>query len=149
VYAAAVTHALSTAGEIIIASKRIRLSWFNTGWMLVALLFTTEVRRDWTCGTALPASVRLPRDYFTRRILPFFLFTLQQQDDINGKVKRATTLAIGTVPVVALAATVISSSVRLPHAQVNRLFLKTMTWAKSIFLPPLWVTFIRKFNTAL
>lgn len=40
VYAAAVTHVLSTAGEIIIASKRIRLSWFNTGWMLVALLFT-------------------------------------------------------------------------------------------------------------
>jgi hypothetical protein len=40
VYAAAVTHVLSTAGQIIIASKRIRLSWFNTGWMLVALLFT-------------------------------------------------------------------------------------------------------------
>jgi len=40
VYAAAVTHVLSTAGEIIIASKRIRLSWFNAGWMLVALLFT-------------------------------------------------------------------------------------------------------------
>jgi hypothetical protein len=29
VYAAAVTHVLSTAGEMIIASKRIRLSWFN------------------------------------------------------------------------------------------------------------------------
>ena len=40
VYAAAVTHVLSTAGEIIIASKRIRLSWCNAGWMLVALLFT-------------------------------------------------------------------------------------------------------------
>jgi hypothetical protein len=38
--AAAVTHVLSTAGEIIIASKRIRLSWFNAGWMLAALLFT-------------------------------------------------------------------------------------------------------------
>jgi hypothetical protein len=34
VYAAAVTHVLSTAGEIIIASKHIRLSWFNAGWML-------------------------------------------------------------------------------------------------------------------
>jgi hypothetical protein len=34
VYAAAVTHVLSTAGEIITASKRIRLSWFNAGWML-------------------------------------------------------------------------------------------------------------------
>jgi hypothetical protein len=40
VYAAAVTHVLSTAGEIIIASKRLQLSWFNAGWMLVALLFT-------------------------------------------------------------------------------------------------------------
>jgi hypothetical protein len=29
VYAAAVTHVLSTADEIIIASKRIRLSWFK------------------------------------------------------------------------------------------------------------------------
>ena len=40
VYAAAVTHVLSTTGEIIIASKRIRFSWFNAGWMLAALLFT-------------------------------------------------------------------------------------------------------------
>jgi hypothetical protein len=40
VYAAAVTHVLSTAGEIIIASKRVRLSWFNAGWMFAALLFT-------------------------------------------------------------------------------------------------------------
>jgi hypothetical protein len=40
VYAAAVTHVLSTAGEIVISSKRIRLSWLNAGWMLAALLFT-------------------------------------------------------------------------------------------------------------
>src|SRR5215470_12851015 len=40
VYAAAVTHILSTAGQIIIASKRVRLSWFNAGWMCAALLFT-------------------------------------------------------------------------------------------------------------
>jgi hypothetical protein len=40
VYAAAVTHLLSTVGEIIIASKRLRLSWLNAGWMLAALLFT-------------------------------------------------------------------------------------------------------------
>ena len=40
VYAAAVTHILSTAGAIIIASKRIRFSWLNAGWMLAALLFT-------------------------------------------------------------------------------------------------------------
>src|SRR5262249_36479693 len=40
VYAAAVTHVLSTAGEMIIASKRVRFSWFNAGWMCAALLFT-------------------------------------------------------------------------------------------------------------
>lgn len=40
VYAAAVTHVLSTAGEIIIASKRLQLSWFNAGWMMASLLFT-------------------------------------------------------------------------------------------------------------
>jgi hypothetical protein len=60
VYAAAVTHVLSTAGAIIIASKRIRLSWFNTGWMLVALLFTCawwiglwdlQVVRSWDIGS--------------------------------------------------------------------------------------------------
>ena len=45
VYAAAVTHVLSTASEIIIASKRIRLSCFNAGGMLVALLFTCVVDR--------------------------------------------------------------------------------------------------------
>ena len=40
VYAAAITHILSVAGEIIIASKRVHLSWFNAGWMCAALLFT-------------------------------------------------------------------------------------------------------------
>src|ERR1700755_1573869 len=40
VYAAAVTHLLSTAGEIIIAWKAIRFSWLNAGWMLAGLAFT-------------------------------------------------------------------------------------------------------------
>ena len=40
VYAAAITHLLSTAGEVIIASKRIKFSGFNAGWMLAAMLFT-------------------------------------------------------------------------------------------------------------
>jgi hypothetical protein len=40
VYAAAVTQLLSTVGEITIASKRLRLSWLNAGWMSAALLFT-------------------------------------------------------------------------------------------------------------
>jgi len=40
VCAAAITHILAVAGEIIIASKRVRFSWFNAGWMCAALLFT-------------------------------------------------------------------------------------------------------------
>jgi len=40
VYAAAITHILSTTGELIIASKRVRMSWFHAGWMCAALLFT-------------------------------------------------------------------------------------------------------------
>jgi hypothetical protein len=60
VYAAAVTHLLSTIGEIIIASKRLRLSWLNAGWMLAALLFTCawwiglwdlHVVRTWGVGS--------------------------------------------------------------------------------------------------
>ena len=39
VYAAAITHILSVAGEIIIASKRVRFSWVSAGWMTAALLF--------------------------------------------------------------------------------------------------------------
>lgn len=40
VYAAAITHVLATAGDIIMAARRIRLSWLNAGWMLVALVST-------------------------------------------------------------------------------------------------------------
>lgn len=39
VYAAAITHILSVAGEIIIASKRVRFSWVSAGWMCAGLLF--------------------------------------------------------------------------------------------------------------
>lgn len=39
VYAAAITHILSVAGEIIIASKRVRFSWVSAGWMCSGLLF--------------------------------------------------------------------------------------------------------------
>ena len=40
VYAAAITHLLSTTGDLIIASKRVQFSWLNAGWMAAALLFT-------------------------------------------------------------------------------------------------------------
>lgn len=40
VYAAAITHVLAAAGDIIMAAKRIKLSALNAGWMLVALLST-------------------------------------------------------------------------------------------------------------
>ena len=38
VYAASVAQILSTTGEIVIASTRLKISWLNAGWMLVALL---------------------------------------------------------------------------------------------------------------
>ena len=45
VYAATVTRVLSTTGEIIIASKRIGLSWFNAGWMFVEKLKPETLKR--------------------------------------------------------------------------------------------------------
>ena len=38
VYAAAVVHFLATLGDLIIASKRVRFSWFNAGWMATSLI---------------------------------------------------------------------------------------------------------------
>lgn len=38
VYAAAITHVLGTVGDLIIAGRRVRISWINLGWMLSALL---------------------------------------------------------------------------------------------------------------
>ena len=38
VYAAAVTHVLATIGDLIIAGRRVRLSWLNLGWMSLTLL---------------------------------------------------------------------------------------------------------------
>ena len=38
VYAAAVTHVLGTVGDLIIAGRRVKISWLNLGWMLHALL---------------------------------------------------------------------------------------------------------------
>jgi hypothetical protein len=40
VYAAAVAHVLATTGEIVIAAKRIKISWLNAGWMLASLFLT-------------------------------------------------------------------------------------------------------------
>jgi len=38
VFAAAVVHILATAGDIMIAFKRVRFSWLNAGWMLASLI---------------------------------------------------------------------------------------------------------------
>ena len=38
VYAAAVTHVLATIGDLIIAGRRVRISWLNLGWMANALV---------------------------------------------------------------------------------------------------------------
>ena len=38
VFAAAAVHVLATAGDIVIALNRIRISWLNAGWMLASLV---------------------------------------------------------------------------------------------------------------
>ncbi|HEX5263257.1 MAG TPA: hypothetical protein VFW13_07010, partial [Phenylobacterium sp.] len=56
VYAAAITHVLGTVGDLIIAGRRVKVSWINLGWMLIAVfsilswwLSTWELRelRTW------------------------------------------------------------------------------------------------------
>lgn len=38
VYAAAITHVLATVGDLILAGRRVKISWLNLGWLLTALL---------------------------------------------------------------------------------------------------------------
>ena len=59
VYAAAVAQILATAGDIVIASDRIKISWLNAGWMLNSLLVTCawwiglwELRGLFRCAAA-------------------------------------------------------------------------------------------------
>src|SRR5262245_53791048 len=95
VYAAAVAHLLSTAGEIIIAAKRIRLSWFNAGWMFAALLFTCawwiglwdlHVVKVWDIGTiafyfSIAAGIYLLAQMVSPRI--------PEKDDVDLKLFHA------------------------------------------------------------
>lgn len=79
----------------------------------------------------------------------FFLSTLQQQDDINGQVKRPTTLAIWTVPVVALAATAISSSRAIAARPSESTFSANDDLGQIDISAAAMGHVIRKFNTAL
>jgi len=47
VYAAAVTHVLATIGDLILAGRRVRISWLNIGWMLCNLISILS----WWLGT--------------------------------------------------------------------------------------------------
>ncbi|MDB5710905.1 MAG: hypothetical protein JWL96_2975 [Sphingomonas bacterium] len=38
VYAIAIAHILATIGDMVVASRRLRFSWLNAGWMLIILL---------------------------------------------------------------------------------------------------------------
>ena len=58
VYAASITHVLATAGDLITAGRRVRISWSNLGWMVVAVfsilswwLGTWELREVRTWGS--------------------------------------------------------------------------------------------------
>jgi hypothetical protein len=47
VYAAAITHVLATVGDLILAGRRVRVSWFNLGWMATTPLSIVA----WWLGT--------------------------------------------------------------------------------------------------
>ncbi len=114
VYAAAVTHVLSTAGEIIIASKRIRLSWFNAGWMLVALLFTCawwiglwdlHAVRSWGIGSiafyfAMAAGIYLNARLVSPRIPEKGEIDLQRFHSEEGRKYLIAYTILGVVTVV-------------------------------------------------
>jgi len=115
VYAAAVTHVLSTAGEIIIASKRIRLSWCNAGWMLVALLFTCawwiglwdlHAVRSWDIGSiafyfSIAAGIYLYARLVSPRIPESGEIDLQRFHTEEGRKYLTAYTVLGVVTVVA------------------------------------------------
>ena len=114
VYAAAVTHVLSAAGEIIIASKRIRLSWFNAGWMLVALLFTCawwiglwdlHAVRSWDIGSiafyfSMAAGIYLNARLVSPRIPESGEIDLQRFHSEEGRKYLIAYTVLGVVTVV-------------------------------------------------
>jgi len=157
VYAAAVTHVLSTAGEIIIASKRIRLSWFNAGWMLAALLFTCawwiglwdlhEVK-SWDTGSILfyfsmASGIYLNARLVSPRISESGEIDLQRFHLEEGRKYLIAYTILGVLTVVANA--VLGQAAGVSQWSTQNIVIAPMTMATglaAIFITSRWVQFV-------
>ena len=154
VYAAAVTHVLSTAGEIIIASKRIRLSWFNAGWMLVALLFTCawwiglwdlHAVRSWDIGSiafyfSMAAGIYLYARLVSPRIPESGEIDLQRFHSEEGRKYLIAYTILGVVTVVANA--ILGQAAGVSQWSAQNIVIVPMTIATgvaAIFISNRWV----------
>ena len=154
VYAAAVTHVLSTAGEIIIASKRIQLSWFNAGWMLVALLFTCawwiglwdlHAVTTWSIGSiafyfAMASGIYLYARLVSPRIPESGEIDLQRFHSEEGRKYLIVYTILGVVTVAANA--VLGQAAGISQWSAQNLVIVPMTGATAaaaIFIKNQWV----------
>ena len=154
VYAAAVTHVLSTAGEIIIASKRIRLSWFNAGWMLVALLFTCawwiglwdlHAVTSWSIGSiafyfAMASGIYLYARLVSPRIPESGEIDLQRFHSEEGRKYLIAYTLLGVVTVVANA--VLGQAAGISQWSAQNIVIVPMTIATgmaAIFIHSRWM----------
>jgi hypothetical protein len=142
--AAAVTHVLSTAGEIIIASKRIRLSWFNAGWMLVALLFTCawwiglwdlHAANSWSIGSiafyfAMASGIYLYARLVSPRIPESGEIDLQRFHSEEGRKYLIAYTILGVVTVVANA--VLGQAAGISQWSAQNIVIAPMTIATGV-----------------
>ena len=154
VYAAAITHLLSTAGEIIIASKRIHLSWFNAGWMLAALLFTCawwiglwdlHTMEIWDIGSiafyfSIAAGIYLQARLVSPRIPEKGELDLKQFHRDEGRKYLIAYTFLGVVTVVANA--MLGQTAEASQWQAQNIVIVPMTLATgmaAIFIRRSWV----------
>jgi len=154
VYAAAITHLLSTAGEIIIASKRLKFSWFNAGWMLAALLFTCawwiglwdlHTMETWDIGSiafyfSMAAGIYLQARLVSPRIPEKGEIDLRQFHREEGRKYLVAYTILGAVTVVANA--MLGQTADAAQWQSQNIVIVPMTLATgaaAIFITRPWV----------
>src|SRR4051794_25446094 len=152
VYAAAIAHVFSTTGEIIIASKRIRLSWFNAGWMLVTLLCTCawwiglwdlHAVKSWGIGSiffyfSVAAGIYLQARLVSPRIPERDEMDLQQFHVEEGRKYLIAYLIVCVVTVIANAMLSGASS-QWPAQNLAVVPMTLATAAAAIFINRSWV----------
>ena len=154
VYAAAITHLLSTAGEIIIASRRIRFSWLSAGWMLAALLFTCawwiglwdlHTMEDWDVGIiafyfSIAAGIYLQARLVSPRIPERGEIDLQQFHREEGRKYLIAYTFLGVVTVVVNA--MLGQTADASQWQAQNIVIVPMTLATgaaAIFIKRSWL----------